>query len=541
MLKRTEGLHARNVGAWVVGRTFDEDGSLFMEAWTDRKGIVGGTYDLYRVKGSSGRGRVFARGNTATRDWIMHPDGRILARVDMQDRSDRFRIFVPKNGENGRGGWTAIYEDDTALPNATIYGPNESGSKLIMGGRFSHDRWALYEISLETGEISGPIYDQPKRDVNAIIDPYSGAVVGSGHTDDLFHQTFFDLKFQRVQSRMKATFPDQHVILWTWSKNLEQVIVQASRPGAPGAFYYVDLANNQAVAVGRQFDAITDEHVMPVRALDYAARDGFVLRAYLTLPKDQPAENLPLVALPHGGPEARDTMAFDYWAQFLASRGYAVIQPQFRGSGGFGKDFARLGYGEWGGLMQDDVTDAVKYLAAKGIADPDRVCIAGGSYGGYAALAGATFTPDLYRCAVSINGVSDLVWKMGDSRRRFGGDSGTSDYWRDSMGEDREHLKARSPALHADQVQAPVLIIHGRDDTVVPFIHGTKMRDALVAAGRTVDFVELEGEDHWLSLPPTRISMLKELEGFLDQHIGSGWTPSAGDQEASAAGAAGVN
>jgi dipeptidyl aminopeptidase/acylaminoacyl peptidase len=259
-------------------------------------------------------------------------------------------------------------------------------------------------------------------------------------------------------------------------------------------------------------------------AYSYAARDGVQIPAYLTRPLGVEGR-APLVLLPHGGPASRDYGGYDWLAHGLASRGYAVLQPNFRGSGGYGQQWEEAGHGEWGiGVMQHDLTDGVAAVVAAGIADPERVCIVGASYGGYAALAGAAFTPELYRCAAAIAGVADLREMLDFERDRAGGRSATVSYWRQAMGVDeegssRQDLDAASPARHAERVRAPVLLIHGRDDTVVPLVQSRMMESALQRAGKSVQVVELDGEDHWLSGAKTRLATLQALDVFLAEHL----------------------
>jgi dipeptidyl aminopeptidase/acylaminoacyl peptidase len=255
-----------------------------------------------------------------------------------------------------------------------------------------------------------------------------------------------------------------------------------------------------------------------VRDLTYKARDGYEVPAYLTLPPSATAEQLPMVVLPHGGPESHDARSFDFAAQFLASRGYAVLQPQFRGSTGFGAAHRKAGYRQWGKLMQDDVTDGVRAMIDQGIADPKSVCIAGFSYGGYAALAGAAFTPELYACAISVNGVSDLLGMLGHERRLTGDESDTLAYWKEHIGTiGSPDIAAKSPARAAGNVRAPVLLMHGKDDSVVPIDQSQRMIKAL--GGAPHQFIELPGEDHWLSRSATRIRVLAEMERFLGKHL----------------------
>ena len=210
-------------------------------------------------------------------------------------------------------------------------------------------------------------------------------------------------------------------------------------------------------------------------------------------------------------------------AQYFANRGYLVLQPNFRGSSGYGIDFVNAGNGEWGGKMQDDVTDGVNMLISEGLADPDRVCIVGASYGGYSALAGGAFTPDLYKCVVAIAPVSDLAMMMSDTRERIGRNHWVVDYWEERMadGDARTRkLNAISPAVYASAFKAPVLLIHGEDDTVVPMRQSVRMHNALNRANHPVKLIRLKGEDHWLSESATRLATLQAVSEFVDEHIG---------------------
>jgi dipeptidyl aminopeptidase/acylaminoacyl peptidase len=260
-----------------------------------------------------------------------------------------------------------------------------------------------------------------------------------------------------------------------------------------------------------------------VQPYPYKARDGLDIPAYITLPPGKPLNKLPLIVMPHGGPDARDRIGFDWMAQFFANRGYAVLQPNFRGSWGYGHKFTDAGQLQWGLKMEDDLTDGVKKLVADGMVDPKRVCIVGASYGGYAALAGATLTPDVYACAISFAGVSDLPKMLAQERARYGKDSQTVSFWTTRIGspfDDSEQLRATSPARHADQVRCPVLLLHGEGDTTVPIEQSEIMNDALKSAGKQVEFIRFPGEDHYMNLADTRIRFLKETEAFVKKNIG---------------------
>jgi dipeptidyl aminopeptidase/acylaminoacyl peptidase len=244
--------------------------------------------------------------------------------------------------------------------------------------------------------------------------------------------------------------------------------------------------------------------------------------AYVTLPHGSSGKNLPLIVMPHGGPEARDVGGYDSWSQFLASRGYAVLQPQFRGSDGFGKTFRNAGRFQWGLASQNDITDGVKHLISTGVADANRVCIVGWSYGGYATLAGMTFSPELYKCGVAGAGVSDLPEMLAWVRKRMGRDMRDDDYWPRVMGHpirDHDKLAATSPARFADKVRAPILLIHGKDDSTVPIVQSEIMAKALAQSNKQSQFIVISGDDHYLSKSSTGIEFFSNLESFLGQHL----------------------
>jgi dipeptidyl aminopeptidase/acylaminoacyl peptidase len=257
------------------------------------------------------------------------------------------------------------------------------------------------------------------------------------------------------------------------------------------------------------------EDISPQKAVSYKAADGTQLTGYLTLPRGRDAKNLPLVVFPHGGPAARDTAGFDWWAQAMASRGYAVLQVNFRGSEGLGDALLEAGYGQWGRKMQTDLSDGVRWLAGQGTIDPKRVCVVGASYGGYAALAGATIDTGVYRCAVSVAGPSDLRRMIGRVR------DASFKYWTRFMGVENERdpkLAEISPATLAHKVSIPLLMIHGKDDSVVPVEQSELMAEALRKAGKPYDLVIQKGADHWLSRGDTRLQTLEATVGFLEKH-----------------------
>jgi dipeptidyl aminopeptidase/acylaminoacyl peptidase len=268
--------------------------------------------------------------------------------------------------------------------------------------------------------------------------------------------------------------------------------------------------------LGRAYPELAAEKMARLRWIHYPAQDGTTIPGYLTIPKDAKPEKLPLIVMPHGGPIHRDTFEFDFLRQFLANRGYAVLQMNFRGSSGYGTKWLRDAHQDWGGLTYSDITDGARWAIAQGIADPNRVCILGWSFGGYAALLGAVRNSDLYRCSVSIAGVSDLRELLFDEKN-----FANSAIAALQIGTDSDKLKNDSPRLHAAEINIPVLLIHGdRDFQVYPH-HSNDMAKALKRAGKKYQYLEIDGGTHQLWRESERITLLQSVEKFLAENLGA--------------------
>ena len=346
-------------------------------------------------------------------------------------------------------------------------------------------------------------------------------MIGSEEDSDEKASTLFEPALQAKLAGARKAFPGYIVHLISYSTDFSRMIVFTEGGDDSGTYWIVDIAKGSADPLGYAYPDVKAQDVGSVRMVDYKAADGFDLHGVLTLPPARAAKNLPVVILPHGGPAVRDYPGFDWWAQAFASRGYAVFQPNYRGSDGYGLKYREAGFGEWGKKMQTDVSDGLAELARQGVVDPKRACIVGGSYGGYAALAGVTVQQGLYRCAVSVAGVANLGRMLDDAADWSDGPSSTTRYWKRFMGVTtvwQSELKAISPVDVAAHADAPILLIHGTDDTVVPIEQSRQMAAALRRAGKPVDYVELPGEDHWLSREQTRTAMLKAAVAFVEKN-----------------------
>jgi dipeptidyl aminopeptidase/acylaminoacyl peptidase len=475
-------------------------------------------FNLMRINVNTGKVSTERSGATDTKSWILDGGGKVVARIAVSTDGTQEEIE-----QQGFVGWRTVKTISRRDELQThVEGLLENGTALAVSQPGPHGTTALYALDLNTGKFGDPLFDNPSYDLDHVLrDDRTGRVIGVAWSDDGMEHRYFDTRYQQRQDALEHAFPGMSVEIVSMSAASDIMLVSVTGPKSPVTYYYFDARTSRADLIGSTYPDLTDKDLGEVRPYPYKARDGLDIHAYLTLPPGKPATRLPVVVMPHGGPDARDDMEFDWWSQFLANRGYAVLRPNFRGSSGYGDAFTQAGLHQWGLKMQDDITDGVKKLIADGIADPKRICIVGASYGGYAALAGAAFTPDLYACAVSVAGVSDLEALQGTDD-----DEPVTEmtrFWSLRIGDmktDSVRIRATSPAQHVDAIRIPILLMASEGDRTVPYSQSVAMNDALKKAGKTVRFVTLEGDDHYLALAATRVRILRETEAFLKQYIG---------------------
>jgi dipeptidyl aminopeptidase/acylaminoacyl peptidase len=344
---------------------------------------------------------------------------------------------------------------------------------------------------------------------------------------DVYTCSFRDKEVQARYDHWQAFFHgDRNLAPVSMSDDGKLWVVSVSGPDEPGAYYLFNMDSKTVERLGDRTPELAGARLGKMRRFAYKARDGTEIPAYLTAPPEAAPGPLPLIVMPHGGPEARDSFDFDSLAQYLATRGYLVFQPNFRGSGGYGLGYAQAGYGQWGGVMADDVTDGVKALVDQGLADPKRICIAGGSYGGYAALQAGGAHPELYRCVISWDGVADLNAIMKWEKKNSGGaDTAQYRYWLKSIGDpdrDKERLSKASPVSLAASYQPPVLMFHGEADDIVPVDQSRLMEQALKKAGKKVRLEVLKNEGHGDFSDDNAKKLYTEIADFLSANMGSG-------------------
>lgn len=447
-------------------------------------------------------------GSLGTRSVVVDEKGEAVAESVYDERGGRWRLRL-KSGVN----WSEVAVVDAPIDGPSLLGIGRDGASVLVSFD-TEDGSEVREVAISDGKRSEPL----AKDASGMIyDPKTRRLIGFIQArDGAPDYSFFDPADQRLWRGVAAAFPGDLVSFVSWSDDRNRVVVKVDSPKEGPAYAIVDRLKHTADWLGPQYRDLAPADIAEKRAVSFKAADGLPLTGYLTLPRGRPEKALPLVVLPHGGPATRDLPGFDWWSQAMASRGYAVLQVNYRGSDGVTQSLLEAGYGQWGRKMQTDLSDGVRYLATQGVIDPKRVCIVGASYGGYAALAGATLDRGVYRCAASVAGPADLKRMIGSWRGRRG-----QRYWARFMGaEDGKDpaLAAISPAEHAAKADIPILLIHGRDDTVVPLEQSQIMAKALEQAGKSTELVVLSGEDHWLTTGVTRQEMLTSVVAFVEKH-----------------------
>ncbi|MGB6520529.1 MAG: prolyl oligopeptidase family serine peptidase, partial [Candidatus Cybelea sp.] len=424
---------------------------------------------VVEVDTNTGEATVIKYGETHTVGWMVNRDGAPVAREDWDWKLRAYRVYALA-GESAR---QILSTDDSEPPILAGILPDNSALVLLKPNGQGHQ--AAWALPLD-GSPMRLLAEDPQADItNVYADPYTGAVIGVYVSGTKTGVNWLDPEARRRGEVLEHAFPNRTVNIVDWSADGSRTLAEVESPSSPPIYYLVDFSTHRADIAAESYPALENVPLGEFKEITYKARDGTTIPAYLTMPPGKQSGPVPLVVLPHGGPQARDYPRFDWLVQFLATRGYAVLQPQFRGSTGFGDAFERAGYRQWGGLMQDDVTDGVQAMIAQGVADPHHIAIVGASYGGYAALAGAAFTPVLYSCAASVNGISDLRTLLEESVPTsdfaFGMRMITSsqDQFKERIGSVSDStIRTKSPINSIDAIRIPVLVAYSSGDAVVP-------------------------------------------------------------------------
>jgi dipeptidyl aminopeptidase/acylaminoacyl peptidase len=468
--------------------------------------------DVSMIDVTTGRARVMVPPRVNFMQWVADPTGvvRMGFGYDDQKRTTRL-LYRPDGSSPFRQVDRADARKKESLTTPILLAG--TGGAVTVADPDGFD--ALYDIDLSTLSVGKRLYGAEGYDIdNVLLSPDGTRVTGVSYTSDRARTHWMDGALSEAQAQFdKAVGPARTASIVSLSRDQSKMLIWVGDASQPGSYYYYDASVGGAMTRVASVNSALRASLGPVSTYRYKARDGLSIEAVLTLPNGREAKRLPLILMPHGGPGARDSASYDWWAQFLADRGYAVVQPNYRGSTGYGDVFRDAGDGEWGLKMQDDLNDAVADLAAKGTIDAKRVCIVGASYGGYAAMRGAQRDGDKFRCAISYAGVSDLAGIMNYDSGFLNGNS-ARDYWKRSA----TNIKDVSPINHAATFSAPILIMHGKKDLRVPVSQSRRMVARLKDAGKPVDYIEQPEGDHHFSRQADRQQFLEAIEAFLKKH-----------------------
>lgn len=529
--------------------SMDLDGNKLRRLGDEIIGSVGfgaSTGDVLVMKDAANNQLARCKARTAECTKFWHPPGEPIHRAF--DKDGRLRAVTLLNSRLFKDAttvsnwyrpadketWTKLAEfgadEEFWVP---AYVPDEPNT-LVISSRVGRDTRALFNYDTLERRQTEMLAGHPTQDLLSYegIDKTSFDYVATGGMRR--EQVWFDPAWAGMQKQVDILLPDRVNVISGNPRHA--VLVYSYGDVDPGTWYYFNIAKKSLVLVGKARTAVDRTRMRPMEVMSYKASDGLAIPAYLTRP-EKTTGAAPMVVLIHGGPIARDRWEWDAEVQLLANRGYLVFQPQFRGSSGFGRSFEEAGFGEWGKAMQDDITDGVRHLIAQGIADPQRICIAGASYGGYAALWGLVKSPELYRCGISFAGVTDIGNLFSDwtdvrfnkavrqAMKRRIGDNALAAQLFDPV----------SPLRHAAAIKAPVLLMHGREDRRVPIAHGRRMHDALEASGKEVKWVVFNEEGHGLHYQDSQVAYYEAMFEFLGKHLPVAPVPGTNTAAAAAA------
>jgi dipeptidyl aminopeptidase/acylaminoacyl peptidase len=467
---------------------------------------------VYRLDVDSGALRLVVPAHPPVVTWIADHAGVVRFGYGFRDQT---AVYVARNGPDAP--WRTLEKFKRferarfeplafgALPNQLfVFAPQQR-------------RAAVWEMDIGENSDFRLVFSQPEVDVEALIEwPTDWHVAGFQYETDRRHTFYIDPQAQAIDRELERARPGAYHLVIDASRNGGKLVAMSTSDVAPPRYDLLDAATHELTPIGEQNRVLSQAQLAPMQPVSVPGPGGITIPGYLTLPVGtERGQRLPAVVFPHGGPYARDSWGYDPLLQLMVNRGYAVLQLNFRGSSGYGEEWKDAGHQAWGGIMNDDVTAGARWLVDQKIADPASMCIVGWSYGGYAALIGVEKQPELYRCAVSIAGVSDMLQLARDDERFYGGREAALE----STGADKAELQAESPILHASRIRVPVLLVHGEDDTTVLAQHSHDMARALSRSAVPNELVLIKEGEHSLLRPDMRLALYRALEAFLSANL----------------------
>jgi len=471
-------------------------------------------FDAHRLNVVTGELKMAAENPGKVTSWVTDHEGRIRAAItndgvntSLLTRADE---SAPFNAVVTTSFRESISPKFFTFDNKALYASSNIG----------RDKSAIVTIALEDGKETSLLFEHPEVDVESLgYSKKRKVLTQAGFVTWKSERKFFDAETEELHKTLEAKLPGFEVDISDSDKAEEKFIVVSSNDRTPGSRYLFDRKSGELTKLVEVTPWLKAEQLAPMKPIEFTSRDGLTIHGYLTLPLGREGKNLPVVVNPHGGPWARDVWGYSPEVQFLANRGYGVLQLNFRGSTGYGRKFWEASFKQWGKSMQDDITDGVQWLIKEGIADPKKVAIYGGSYGGYATLAGVTFTPDLYAAAVDYVGVSNLFTFMKTIPPYW---KPLLDMFHEMVGDeekDKDLFEATSPAMHADKIKTPLFVAQGAKDPRVNKAESDQIVDGLRKRGVAVEYMVKENEGHGFHNEENKFAFYEAMEKFLAKHL----------------------
>ena len=475
-------------------------------------GIMRNSSKLFKVSLKEVKVRAVQRSKKYVRHWMV--DRQKNVRILTQVKDSTYQILHRFNDDQD---WNSLWEFE-AFSDEGVWPLGFDRDVNILYVQALHNNFnAIFKVDLRDSKLKKELVAHKNGyDLNGslIYSQKRGRVVGisSNHGQG---NTYWDPSFKKLQASINQSMPDTFNILYSVSKDETRYLNLSYSDTHAGTYYFIDRKKGTIKAIARKYPELKPALMAEKKPISYQARDGLTIEGYLTLPVGHKSgQKYPTVVFPHGGPISYDGEGFDYWTQFLANRGYAILQMNFRGSSGYGHDFMKAGLKKWGLAMQDDIEDGTKWLIKKGYSDSGNICILGASYGGYAALMGLVKTPDLYQCAISFAGVMDQDLLIRNNLKYS-----NNEIIKEQIGSNASDLKARSPLYNVNKITKPVLLIHGDQDRRVQVLHSRNMQDEMENQGKNSTYIELKNGSHYLSINENRLATFEAIEAFLGSHL----------------------
>ncbi len=463
--------------------------------------------------------QMIAKNPGDVQGWIVDHDGEVRGAYSVKGLKGKFHYK-----DKGEKEFRVLQEFNILDEGMNPLAFDWDNKTMYVASNVGRDRSAIYKFDPNKNELGEMVYGHDEVDVTGLMmSRKQKKLLGVTYFDDYPHRVYFDKDAEAQMKRLAEAFPDKRVSISSQSDDemLQILVVGSDRD--PGNYYLYDKKTGKVSFLLSVTKAINPDLMSPMKPIRFKSRDGLTMRGYITIPKDSDGKNLPLIVNPHGGPfGVRDFWGYNPEHQFFASRGYATVQVNYRGSGGYGRKFEQAGYGgKWGAEMQNDITDTVNYLVKEGIVDPKKVCIYGASYGGYATMAGLTFTPDLYQCGINYVGVTDVGLLFTSMPKYW---EPLKEVMKVQIGdpEDKELMNRMSPLAHVDKIKAPLMIVHGAKDPRVVKQHANDLRDALEDRDITLsddEWIMKNNEGHGFRKEENRIELYQKMEKFLAKHL----------------------